>query len=220
MPKTVDPEQRRNDIADATIAAILRGGVGEASLRNVAAEAGLAIGSVRHYFPSHAEVVDFAMRRLAERISVRVLEAAQPLIDNPSALDDRERREAAEATLSQLLPLDAQRSQESAAWLALVAASRTDPDLRPIARKLRDGTRAVAGRFLARIQQREHLAPGSAVLEVETERLAALLDGLTADAVLHPDRLQPETMRAVLRRHLDSLTGATAEPSAESEGHG
>ncbi|WP_410661100.1 TetR family transcriptional regulator C-terminal domain-containing protein [Amycolatopsis sp. lyj-112] len=38
-------------------------------------------------------------------------------------------------------------------------------------------------------------------LDVETERLAALLDGLA----LAGARTSPESMRAVLRRHLESL---------------
>jgi hypothetical protein len=47
---------------------------------------------------------------------------------------------------------------------------------------------------------------GVADVEVETERLAALLDGLALGGVLQPDLTTPEVMRAVLRRHLDSLT--------------
>lgn len=218
MPKIVDPEQRRQTIADATIAVIVHGGVEEASLSNVAAEAGLAIGSVRHYFPSHAEVVTFAMRRLVDRISARVLQAAQPLLAD-SALDAHQRRTAAEATLSELLPFDLERNQESAAWLALATASRTNPELRPITRELRDGTRAIVRRFLAPLQQRGNLPPEPAALEMETERFAALLDGLTTDAVLHPDRLPAETMRAVLRHHLGSLT-EEPQSRAQPKAHG
>jgi hypothetical protein len=48
----------------------------------------------------------------------------------------------------------------------------------------------------------------SAEPAVETERLCALIDGLTVEGVLHPDRMTPELMAAALRRHLETL----AEP--------
>jgi hypothetical protein len=41
---------------------------------------------------------------------------------------------------------------------------------------------------------------------LETERLASLLDGLAVNGVLQPDLTTPDVMRAVLRRHLESLT--------------
>jgi hypothetical protein len=42
-------------------------------------------------------------------------------------------------------------------------------------------------------------------ITLETERLASLLDGITVDGVLHPDRMTPELTVSLLRRHLDSL---------------
>ncbi|MFE7168188.1 TetR family transcriptional regulator C-terminal domain-containing protein [Streptomyces sp. NPDC057616] len=38
--------------------------------------------------------------------------------------------------------------------------------------------------------------------------MAAVLDGLALHAALHPERLGPDTMLAVLRRHLAQLPGA------------
>ncbi|MFI6655391.1 TetR family transcriptional regulator C-terminal domain-containing protein [Streptomyces sp. NPDC050523] len=41
-----------------------------------------------------------------------------------------------------------------------------------------------------------------------TEHFAAVLDGLAFDATLHPERLRPATVRAVLRRRLAQLSAA------------
>lgn len=65
MPKIVDPGARRRAVADAVLRVIGREGVEGASLRNVAEEAGLAIGSVRHYFRDHDELLLFTMRELS-----------------------------------------------------------------------------------------------------------------------------------------------------------
>lgn len=45
-------------------------------------------------------------------------------------------------------------------------------------------------------------------LDLETRRLSALPDGLTLQAVQHPDLVGPDGLRAVLRRHLDTLATA------------
>ncbi len=64
----------------------------------------------------------------------------------------------------------------------------------------------VVGRILAGAARLGALPEGVAV-DVETERLAALVDGLAVNAVLQPDRTTPEVMVAVLSRHLDDLAG-------------
>ncbi len=192
----VDPEERRREVVDAVFRVVARGGIQQATLRNVAAEAGLAVGSVRHYFASHRELLMAAAREMVRRVDVRV--AAQ-----------RERRHpgddpclVAQEVVGQFLPFDAARAEETAVWLDFVAAARTDPALGEIAAELHDGLRDVAGRLLHRLGVDDPVA---------TEHLAAVLDGLALGATLHPDRLSPDIIRAVLHRHLTQLPGAADE---------
>jgi len=198
VPKVVDAEARRQAVAEAVFRVVSRDGVEQASLRNVADEAGLAIGSVRHYFDSHDELLVFALEELVERVERRVLARADRIHAADSPAD---RREQVEALLGELIPLDAERHAEMVIWLAFVTAARTRPSLRPSARRLHEGLRMIV---------REVLVGSSRVadddVEVETERLAALLDGLAVNAVLQPELLTPTTMTAVLRRHLDALS--------------
>ncbi|MFI9589760.1 TetR family transcriptional regulator [Nonomuraea sp. NPDC052265] len=44
-------------VAGTVFGVVRRAGFEQASLRNVAEEAGLAIGSVRHYFAGHTELI-------------------------------------------------------------------------------------------------------------------------------------------------------------------
>ncbi|MEU8317899.1 TetR family transcriptional regulator C-terminal domain-containing protein [Nonomuraea sp. NPDC048881] len=202
MPKVVDPEARRDEVADAVFRVVRRAGFEQASLRNVAEEAGLAIGSVRHYFAGHTELMTFAMRASIERISARLEERVGPLL---AARNGEERAELVEQMLSELLPLDEPRLEEAAVWLAFTTAARTRPELRPQAREAYDGMRRLVGRIIEGIAAHGRL---DADVEVETERLCALIDGLTVEGVLHPERMTPGLMRRCLRRHLDTL----AEP--------
>ncbi|MEU5696983.1 TetR/AcrR family transcriptional regulator [Actinosynnema sp. NPDC020468] len=194
MPKVVDADVRRREVAEALYRVVRRQGLDHASLRNVADEAGLAIGSVRHYFADHDELLEFALAELIDRVEVRVLARAAKV---RAATDDAERRRETEELLGELLPLDPDRHDESVVWLAFVSAARTRPNLAPQARRLHEGIRMIVGRVLA--------GAGVPDVPVETERLAALLDGLAVNAVLHPDLATPEVLRAVLGRHLDQL---------------
>ncbi len=198
VPKIVDPEARRLEIAEAVFRVIQRDGLPQASLRSVADEAGLAIGSVRHYFKGHDELIVFAMRSLGDRLVARLLGHLPDLLD-PATPRSR-RQELTEALLGELLPLTEQTRAETDVWLAFTAAAKNRPDLAEEATRTHDGVRALVRRVL----EGAHGAGGlldDLDLAVETERLAALLDGLALSA----GRTPPELMRTVLRRHLETL---------------
>ncbi|MGW7490834.1 TetR/AcrR family transcriptional regulator [Streptomyces sp. NPDC054786] len=201
MPKIVDPQARRRTVAEAVLRVVCREGVEGASLRNVADEAGLAIGSVRHYFSDHDEVMIFAMTELSARIEYRVGSHAERLLD-PEAAGERAAR--AEELLAEFLPLDDERREEGMLWQAFTNAARTRPELRPHAVELEAGMRALLMRMLRGGQEAGSL-PDDLDLELETLRLSALLDGLTLQATLEPERLTPDILRNVLRRHLQTL---------------
>ena len=109
VPKVVDPEARRREVAEAVFRVVRRHGLEQASLRNVADEAGLAIGSVRHYFADHDDLLRFALEELTDRLERRVLARAAQARSAPT----REgRRQAVADLLGELLPLDPDRRDE------------------------------------------------------------------------------------------------------------
>ena len=68
MPKVVDIAERRNELAAAAAQLIARSGVGAATLREVAAEAGWTTGALTHYFADKRELLRFTFASsLAER---------------------------------------------------------------------------------------------------------------------------------------------------------
>ncbi|MGW2256067.1 TetR/AcrR family transcriptional regulator [Kitasatospora sp. NPDC001660] len=201
MPKIVDPVERRQAVADAVLRVAARKGLEHASLRNVAEEAGLAIGSVRHYLADSSELMIFAMQELGRRIDARIHTRARALLDPAPGAD---RRERTARLLAETLPLDPERREESALWLSFVTAARTRPELRPRAAEMQAGLDDLIRRVLVEAERSGGLASGLD-LAVETRRLSALLDGLTLQAVQHPDLVGPDELRAVLHRHLDTL---------------
>jgi AcrR family transcriptional regulator len=197
MPKVVDPVQRRRELADAVLRVIRRDGLEHASVRNVAREAGLSMGSLRHYFTTQSELVAFAFRTVIDRIESRL--AALPPELNP--------RRRAERTLVELLPLDAQRRSENEVWLAFTARAAVDPTLRALRDEGYDALRAGCHSIV-----RELSAAGLAPADVpaEAERLHALLDGLAVHAAMRPDIHTARSLRAAIARHLDALANERA----------
>ncbi|MFI9456321.1 TetR/AcrR family transcriptional regulator [Amycolatopsis sp. NPDC052450] len=204
MPKIVDPGARRLEIAEAVFRVIQRDGLAQASLRSVADEAGLAIGSVRHYFRGHDELIVFAMRALGDRVEARLLRHLPELLD-PETPRSR-RQELTEALLGELLPLTEQTRAETDVWLAFSAAAKYRPDLAEEAARAHSGVRALVRRVLEGARGAGGLLD-DLDLDVETERLAALLDGLA----MAGGRTPPKLMRTVLGRHLETLRHPGAE---------
>ena len=72
VPKEVDHEARRRELADAACRVIGRYGLAGATLAQVAEESGWSIGSMRYYFPSKDELLASALWRVGERIDERI----------------------------------------------------------------------------------------------------------------------------------------------------
>jgi AcrR family transcriptional regulator len=197
MPKVVDHEQRRRELAEAVWRVIRRNGVDGASVRTVAQEAGWSAGALRHYFHTQSELLEFAIELAAERIRQRV--AAVELADDP--------RRAVEQLLSELLPLDDERRAENEVWLAFTARALIDPQLRVRHAEIDDALRAASLRAVELLG-----LPAGRERGLEAERLHALLDGLALHAAMRPEQLPPRRIMAVLRRHLDELEGKGSPP--------
>ncbi len=67
MPKIIDHEKRRKQIAEATWRTILERGMEGATVRNIAQEAGLSLGALRHYFTTQDELLGYAMTLVKEK---------------------------------------------------------------------------------------------------------------------------------------------------------
>lgn len=197
MPKVVDHDARREELAEAVWRVIRRDGLEHASVRNVAAEAGLSMGSLRHYFATQSGLLSFAMRLVSDRVLERVY-----ALD----LQDRDPRRRVEQVLAEILPLDADRRAEAEVWLAFTGRALVDLALRELHDQqydlLHDGCRR-----LVRALVDSGEAPPDLDVDVEAERLYALVDGLTMHGIMRPERVPVEQVRAVLARHLDTLCG-------------
>ena len=78
-------ERRRTQILEAAIRIVRDGGVDSVTVRSVAAEAEVPLGSLTYYFESREELITLALRHYMHRIEQRVVELAR---DRLGHLDD------------------------------------------------------------------------------------------------------------------------------------
>ena len=194
MPKIVDHDVRRAELAQAVWAVVRERGLDQASVRVVAARAGSSQGSLRHYFATQSELLAFALQVVEDRVRARL-----------AALDrGPEPTPGARQVLHGLLPLDDERRAENEVWLAFTARAMVDPSLRD----LHDSVDAALRAAYVGIAE----ALGLDDPQLEAERLHAVMAGLCVHAALNGQRLPADRIRAVIDRHLDSLVN---EPGAD-----
>lgn len=128
MPRTVDHEQRRDELVDAAWGLILDDGLAGVTIRRLAERSGWSSGAVRHYLPTRESIVDAAGARVSTVIGDRVeaaLAAARPggdwtLVSARAAVVD---------ILLAVLPTDQVSRRASAVWLAFVGQAASDASL-------------------------------------------------------------------------------------------
>lgn len=194
MYKVVDREARRAELAEAVWRIIRRDGLAQASVRNVAREAGLSQGSLRHYFTTQAELLAFSLSMVGERIRDR-MSAVSRNLDGPDMI-----AELAEA----VMPLDEDRRIETEVWLAFLGAALTDPALRSLNDEVFDGVHHLFTELLTGLVEFGQAREGLDVA-TETSRLHALVDGLAVHGVVRPDIATPERLRHILTTHITDL---------------
>lgn len=193
MPKIVDHEERRQYIAEAAWRVILEHGMRGATVRNIAKEAGISLGALRHYFSTQEELLVFVMRLVHEKVMVRLSRILQA---------DLPPKEKALQVLLELLPVDEQRRAEMEVWFSFTFHARYmamgDGE------KLNDGIQEGIVDLLRFLRQTNVLRP-ELDLELEAEKLYAIVNGLALHGLLEPDRLKPERVEQVMTQHLDSI---------------
>ena len=183
MPRTADHESRRQQVAEALLRVIVRGGLAEASLATVAKEAGVSVGLIQRYFTTKAELLDFAFTHLYDRTIERI--AAVPRTGSIP--------EIAYLMLESMLPLDDERFAEASVWVAFLAGTMPNPEA--IAPHVA-GMRRMHGELM-----------GNGLPRAEAVLLTSVVDGLSLDLVTGQGEVTAEDARACLRLAVDRAFG-------------
>lgn len=194
MPARIDPEQRRRQVIAAAFRLVVTDGVEGMSLRKVADESGLNIGSVRHYFDGHHDLLtaaaDEAGNRMGRRLTDHPVEGLRGL-RGEAALD------ALQSLVEAVLPVDEARRDETTVILELIMASRTMPVFRVMSERM--------GSDLTAVLRDAFEVLGVRDADMAAAQVSAMIGGLTIDTLTPHGGLGIDRMRAILRAHLRLL---------------
>jgi AcrR family transcriptional regulator len=205
VPKRVDHEERRQQIADALLRTAAVRGLHATGMREVAAEAGVSLRQVQYYFGTKEELMLFATQVLAARFSERGLARIAALKERGPLRP----RDVIAAILAEGLPYDEEMRTFHVVYTAYLALSLTDPALAisPLVRN----SGAVIGVLAAQLRaaQAAGETPAAVDPDLEAFSLVALADGL-ATSVLAGHCAAGEA-QAVIGYHLGRLFPAPGE---------
>ncbi|NKI21064.1 TetR family transcriptional regulator [Paenibacillus dendritiformis] len=194
MPKIVDHEKQRHIVAEAALRVIRRSGLEQASVRKIAEEAGLSVGSMRHYFSTQAELFAFCMNLFIDRVEKRIKAMDR---EGPVLMDLKR-------LLLQFLPVDEERMMEMEVWLSFQAKALIYPELQALSDRMHDGMHMAAS-FVVNTLLEHKLAKPGLDAGMEAEKLYALVDGLAMHRMMRPERLPAERLEAIIDQHLQAL---------------
>jgi AcrR family transcriptional regulator len=200
MPKIVDHDARRAELAAAVWRLASREGLDAVTMRGVAAEAGWSTGALAHYFADKEELVLFAFETVADRVGRRIVRAAE---------EARDPLELLRTQLVEGLPLDAERRAEVRLWFAFLVLAETRPRL---ARAGREAYREWRDRIAKTLEkgQRQGLLDEGIDPAREAAALVALVDGLAIQATFEPRGLTKERQLQLLDDRLRGLRPTAA----------
>jgi AcrR family transcriptional regulator len=200
MPKIVDWDAKRDEILSATWRVIARDGIARATITNIAREARCSRGILAHYFDDKADILGSALMMSHRRVIARM----DARTTGRSGLD------ALRVVMLEALPIDEQRDLEAQIEISFWGRALGTPGLRDLQHTEFDRLSQRLRQHLEQAEQLGELASGLD-LDFAAHQLVVLIDGLSAQRVLYPDRVSPQRQIGML----DHLLASFAVPAPE-----
>ncbi len=194
MPKIVDHQERREHIAEAATAVIMRCGFTGLTMREVAAEAGYAHGAIARYFPDKQKLLTAAFLRLTVAANERITDGVRDLRGFA----------ALHRLCSEILPFGEVGGASTRVLLAFWDHASEDPEIRDISRENNLRWRELMRRFLIEAREDDELSPRIDIA-VAIDRIAAHNAGWQVTAALMPDVATVERISASLNALIDGF---------------
>ncbi|HEX4268659.1 MAG TPA: TetR family transcriptional regulator C-terminal domain-containing protein [Steroidobacteraceae bacterium] len=202
MPKIVDHEKRRDEIALVACRVVAEGGFDQATIVRIAREAGYTTGMVAHYFDTKQDIIIAALRLMLRRIDERLQRNSEG--ERPELL----------TLLAEMLPVDEERYVECAFWIAFWGQVTADKRLKRINAWVHGEYQRLYERCLSRAwpewQRWSAEARDSVLRSVST-----FINGLTASTVANRSDWPAEKQVAQMRLQVELLRDWAAKSRKE-----
>jgi len=176
MPRVVDHDARRHELAEAAWRAIVKYGLDGTTTRLIAKESGYSNGVLAHYFESKDEILLEALRLSHDGIDKRIRDAVEA----------KEGLDALRTFCIEVLPVADQSARETHLEMSMWSRALVNDELRSVQRSESSRWRRLMERLIIDAQRAGELAemPPRTIAVL----LSAVIDGLSIYALLYPDR--------------------------------
>ncbi|WP_174547052.1 TetR/AcrR family transcriptional regulator [Nocardiopsis dassonvillei] len=198
VPRYVDKDGRRRQVAAALHRIAAREGLESVSIRTVAAEAGLSVGAVQRDFGTKEALLLFAMHEVVDAVAARL---ARVRI-GPGLLSFAE---GLRQVLTDLLPTDDERLAEARVWSAFYARAAVDAEFAEVLAGFDLRARAALRAAVGWAGEQGELAPGQDP-DALVELLLVLVDGIWLSAVRQPPGAPLDAQRAAVEAAVAAVT--------------
>lgn len=192
MPKKINLLDKKQQIAEAAWSVMLQQGIESATVRNIAKEAEMSLGAVRYYFPAQTDLLEYALTLIQAKITKAVNEIFQQEIPP---------QEKILKVLFALLPDEKRTGLETEVRLMFKMhvqyGSKT-------MKKEEDGVYTAVKSVISHLMML-NLLSRDVELNIETDRLYALMEGLAMEAMRERDQEKVQKMKKLIVVHLNSI---------------
>lgn len=194
MPKLIDHDERKKVISQAVWKLLNERGVSAITIRNVAAEAGISTGSLRHSFDSRVELVTYALELIGveTEASMRAVSVQGQDVLNTVKI------------LEHFIPLTPRSRAVSRITLGMVAELRSTPEIKDISTASLERIRTLFYDMLVHLDEAGQLKAGTDI-KVQANQLTMLSYGLTTKAIIGGKGSDPVNLSYIFRSSINEL---------------
>ncbi|MEU5091331.1 TetR/AcrR family transcriptional regulator [Streptomyces sp. NPDC021356] len=197
MPKRVDHDERRAQIAEALIRVAGRRGLHAVGMRDVAAEAGVSLRLVQYYFQTKEKLLFYGLQHLTAHFTARVDARLRATGRVPGP------RATVEALLLASLPTDEESRTFHLLYTSYAILSVTDKAL--AAQPFVDQPDAAENALAGLLRQAREAGLTDRDIDPRTEAISLLAMTAAMGTSILVGQRTPESAMGVLRHHLDRI---------------
>lgn len=203
MPRVADHDARHGQITDAVQRLVVRHGLNAVTVARTAAEAGMSVGLVQHYFTTKDEMLLATFTRVNGRFTARVDELV-----NRGEAEGRTIAEMLRQALAEFMPLDDARRAEFLVRLAFAGQAANNARLAAVQRETLVGIRSRVSQAIRNGTVCGEVAQGIDAAD-QALRIVAFTEGLALHTHVDPDGTPRPAVLAALGDQLGRVFTGT-----------
>lgn len=193
MPKKIDHAERKDQIIEAMFRIIHHSGFENATLRQIAKEAELSLGSVQHFFPKQKDIYMLAMDVIYERFEERMQNVIQ---ENEGAFKNAVRM------IKQIVQANTEEERmENDIWMKFSIMATMNPEYHETKESLREVNLNFAKDVLKMLYENAYIKD-PVNIDDSANSLTIFIHGLVFESVIYANLYNAQVIETEIREYL------------------